>query len=301
VALTSNSTGSVLECYAYNIYGTRTILAANGTTVRPTSSYTNNYGYTSREHLPESATMYYRARHYDPLSGEFLSRDPLEFVDGMSLYRGYFVPNGRDSSGTTVRTQDGPGVESRAGRSSGNCSRAVSIAVVSDGTTGFASRWNYLTHGCHVAIDKHNPNLDAALEKIKRCLGGCCISSITFAGHGSSSGMSPFILDNMKVDPQSNENKFLRGLGGLSFCPDHAGCEIRACRTGGGKDIMCLISNALGTKVVGWNDTYAVVPHGLEFTACPDGRYEQTGDTCMKYTGSYFEWANGGFTGPKPK
>ncbi len=60
--------------------------------------------------------MYYSARYYNPLSGEFVSRDPLEFVDGMSLYRGYFVPCKRDSTGTTVRTQDNPGVESRSGR-----------------------------------------------------------------------------------------------------------------------------------------------------------------------------------------
>jgi hypothetical protein len=40
-----------------------------------------------------------RARYYDPSTGEFTSPDPLEYVDGMSLYRGYFVmveidPNG---------------------------------------------------------------------------------------------------------------------------------------------------------------------------------------------------------------
>ena len=34
--------------------------------------------------------MYFRARNYNPLTGEFLSRDPLGFVDGMSLNRGYF-------------------------------------------------------------------------------------------------------------------------------------------------------------------------------------------------------------------
>jgi len=32
-------------------------------------------------------------------TGEFTSQDPLEFVDGMSLYRGYFVPSGWDPYG----------------------------------------------------------------------------------------------------------------------------------------------------------------------------------------------------------
>ena len=99
IALTSNSTGSALERYAYNIYGTRTILTSNGTTVRPTSTYTNNYGYTSREQLPESGLMYFRARHYDQTFGEFLSKDLMEFVDGTSLYRAYFVPSMVDFNG----------------------------------------------------------------------------------------------------------------------------------------------------------------------------------------------------------
>jgi hypothetical protein len=40
-----------------------------------------------------------RARYYDPSTGEFTSPDPLEYVDGMSLYRGYFVGNFVDPSG----------------------------------------------------------------------------------------------------------------------------------------------------------------------------------------------------------
>ena len=43
--------------------------------------------------------MYYRARYYDTGTGEFISQDPLEYVDGMSQYRAYFVPNGMDPSG----------------------------------------------------------------------------------------------------------------------------------------------------------------------------------------------------------
>lgn len=46
--------------------------------------------------------MYFRARYYDPLLGEFISRDPFEYVDGMSLYRAYFVPGRVDPSGQHV-------------------------------------------------------------------------------------------------------------------------------------------------------------------------------------------------------
>jgi len=103
VALTDNSTGSVLERYSYDQFGERTIYAANGTTTRTTSTYTNNYGYTSREQLPESGLMYFRARHYDQTFGEFLSKDLMEFVDGTSLYRAYFVPGKVDPTGRKLR------------------------------------------------------------------------------------------------------------------------------------------------------------------------------------------------------
>ncbi len=48
---------------------------------------------------PNVALLLIRARYYDPLTGEFTSRDPLEYVDGMSLYRGYFGIGGVDPFG----------------------------------------------------------------------------------------------------------------------------------------------------------------------------------------------------------
>ncbi len=55
--------------------------------------------YETQTVAPNVALLLIRARYYDPMTGEFTSRDPLEYVDGMSLYRGYFVPNGTDPSG----------------------------------------------------------------------------------------------------------------------------------------------------------------------------------------------------------
>jgi len=103
VALHDLANGNVVERYAYEMTGKRTIYAANGTTVRTTSSYGNNFGYTSRWHDEESRLMYFRARYYNPLTGEFLSRDPMEFVDGMSLHRGYFGLQHVDPTGKTCQ------------------------------------------------------------------------------------------------------------------------------------------------------------------------------------------------------
>ena len=55
--------------------------------------------YTGRYNHPEIGLMYFRSRYYSPQLGQFISRDPLGFVDGMSLYRAYFVPGGLDPSG----------------------------------------------------------------------------------------------------------------------------------------------------------------------------------------------------------
>ena len=80
----------------------RTILAADGSTVRAISNYNMDNGFTSRRHETETGLMYFKARYYDPQTGEFISRDPLEYVDGMSQYRGNFVPKGMDPKGTSV-------------------------------------------------------------------------------------------------------------------------------------------------------------------------------------------------------
>ena len=60
---------------------------------------------TPGEKQPVSAKrlqLYKRARFYDPTTGEFVSADPLEYVDGMSMYRGYMVPSKMDPLGQDV-------------------------------------------------------------------------------------------------------------------------------------------------------------------------------------------------------
>jgi hypothetical protein len=49
---------------------------------------------------PNRSLLHKRARYYDVVSGEFISRDPLDYVDGMSQYRGYFVPKSVDPEGS---------------------------------------------------------------------------------------------------------------------------------------------------------------------------------------------------------
>ena len=94
----TNAAGTLVERYTYSAYGTLGIYAANGT-VRTSSTYANRYTYTGREWDAELRLYHFRARWYDPATGGFVSRDPLGYVDGMSLYRGYFGVKGVDPWG----------------------------------------------------------------------------------------------------------------------------------------------------------------------------------------------------------
>jgi RHS repeat-associated protein len=97
----TNAAGTLVERYTYSAYGTLGIYAANGT-VRSSSTYANRYTYTGREWDSELRLYHFRARWYDPATGGFVSRDPLGYVDGMSLYRGYFGVDGVDPSGKVL-------------------------------------------------------------------------------------------------------------------------------------------------------------------------------------------------------
>jgi RHS repeat-associated protein len=98
ISALTNSGGTIVERYAYSAYGEPTITDGGGT-LRSSTAEGNRYTYTGREWDKDVELYHYRARWYDALSGRFCSRDPAGYVDGMSLYRGYFVPDGLDPFG----------------------------------------------------------------------------------------------------------------------------------------------------------------------------------------------------------
>ncbi len=101
----TNAAGTLVERYTYSAYGSLGIYAANGT-VRSSSTYANRYTYTGREWDADLRLYHFRARWYDPATGGFVSRDPLRYVDGMSLYRGYIQTSRTDPSGTLLIAND---------------------------------------------------------------------------------------------------------------------------------------------------------------------------------------------------
>jgi RHS repeat-associated protein len=73
----SNGAGALAQTYGYDSFGKQ--LSATG-------SLTNPFQYTARELDSESGLYFYRARHYDPTIGRFLSEDPLRFSGGTNFY-----------------------------------------------------------------------------------------------------------------------------------------------------------------------------------------------------------------------
>ncbi len=88
IALTDNS-GTTIEYAAYTPYGQLTVTDAQGSVLQAPSS-SNRYYYTGR-YLDGGSLWYFRARYFDDQMGRFISRDPIGYVDGTSLYAGYFA------------------------------------------------------------------------------------------------------------------------------------------------------------------------------------------------------------------
>ena len=94
-----DSSANITEWYDYDVYGSPTIYTGDGgdsnwwngnETTATVSSIANPYFFIGRRlDLLDGDSlkiMYYRARYYDPGTGRFISRDPIGYVDGMSLY-----------------------------------------------------------------------------------------------------------------------------------------------------------------------------------------------------------------------
>nr|WP_322892213.1 MULTISPECIES: RHS repeat-associated core domain-containing protein [unclassified Yoonia] len=77
ISVVDPATGTVAASATYASFGTRT----------QSGPVEQRYGFTAREHDTETGLIYYRARHYDPASGQFIQRDPIGFAGGdLNLY-----------------------------------------------------------------------------------------------------------------------------------------------------------------------------------------------------------------------
>jgi len=94
--LLTDDNGDITDTYIFSAYGE--LVARTGTTTNP-FGYKGAVGYYTNS---ATGDIYVRARSYQPVTGRWLSMDPLGFVDGPNLYRAYFVPRSFDATGSDV-------------------------------------------------------------------------------------------------------------------------------------------------------------------------------------------------------
>jgi RHS repeat-associated protein len=79
--------GNVVERYAYSPYGERTVLDADfSADADGLSDVDNTILYAGYHYDPETTLYHVRNRMYNAELGRFITRDPLGYVDGMSVY-----------------------------------------------------------------------------------------------------------------------------------------------------------------------------------------------------------------------
>ncbi len=84
----TNSSGSVVERYAYTAYGQPTFLDVSGSQIS-NSTISNRYTYTAREWEHTVGLHYFRARWMSGNSGRFTGRDPLGHAGGKETFYSY--------------------------------------------------------------------------------------------------------------------------------------------------------------------------------------------------------------------
>ncbi len=89
-----------IQRYRYDPYGRVEVLTGSGDPAPGEwEIFENEILFTGNRLNPETGLYHARHREYHPSLGRFMQRDPLGYVDGMSLYAGYFAMSGGGDPG----------------------------------------------------------------------------------------------------------------------------------------------------------------------------------------------------------
>ena len=228
VVAISGENGTVLEKYAYDVYGRLTgaeiwdageeefvAVTTSGGFVSMSAYYAaslidNEIFFQGRQYDRESGLYYFRNRYYDPATGRFISRDPAGPVDGPNLYA--FVNN------NPINYVDPMGLEAKK-------LFVVSWPTVPDGTNKQYKQM--VEDDDQVAYDSDESNAEklyvSSIADLKRQIEdilqqGHTIECIKFFGHGiageaqlgdkwikESDWASFATLDSTKTWPKGND------------------------------------------------------------------------------------------------
>jgi len=246
---------------------------------------------------------YYLYRYYDPLTGRWPNRDPIEERGGINLYG--FVKNEQidkiDRLGMQcwVGPPGGPmykiPTETPLPAGIGPCEVRLDITFIKPklswnpfltDPTIVAAMWAQRTNPIDPFIlipddlwlsDKLGGTFDyniyfEYLQKIiSEKLGKCCISGIDIRAHGNY-GIGPFNSDSI-VFPSVAEEKFLKWINSRK-CKQRGDIILKACFCAGNSDnrmMMQKMANITEFDVIGWSKDYIVWGFGDKYKASPGG------------------------------
>jgi RHS repeat-associated protein len=197
----------VVERYTFSAYGLPLIITGPGTdgtwgttddVTASASAIGNPYLYTGQRWDPETENHYYKNRYQRPTLGRFISRDPLEYVDGMSTYK-YVKSNpqsGFDPSGRVVVVLAGLGQGKNAIRHIGDAiAQRVKQALpeVPDGVA-VSSDGGKLWKGKDWLRDEWG----AFLKRKKNEAGGCSLEQFVVVGFSDGATAIYNVLKSQK-------------------------------------------------------------------------------------------------------
>lgn len=81
----TDTAGAVVESYTYDAWGRVTVSDGAGNLI-PESAIGNRFLFQGREYSWATGLYYFRARHYDPITARWLSKDPIRISGGLNQY-----------------------------------------------------------------------------------------------------------------------------------------------------------------------------------------------------------------------
>jgi hypothetical protein len=126
------------------------------------------------------------------------------------------------------------------------------------------------------------------------------LQQIVITGHGNLKKAGPFELDQIQ-DDKSQQAEFLKLL--KQKAAPGATIELRACSTCSEDDQKLLkkMAELTGLTVIGYDDTYAIWPHGQQWIAKPGVKDVVKGEKYPAYKDSWTHYFESLVTGNKDK
>lgn len=153
VLAVADAAGAIVESYDYDAWGR--ILSIRGADGRPLarSAVGNRLFWKGREYFPGLGLYHFRARWYDPVTGRFLSKDPLGISAGLNLYAfcGGDPVNGNDPSGLDFWSRFGGFCQMVGGAAEAAAGGLFAFSTAETGI-GFAGGVAVAAHGTDVAV-----------------------------------------------------------------------------------------------------------------------------------------------------